>query len=128
MKIQQTSSAIASFIEEQPLVQTLNDKTFACIRENGKVSRNQIQELTGMTARQVSCSVWVLLSKGLIKVNGSIVDSKTNHTIELLEVNFEPHLVFKKVSAREKLEMIRKLCDENVGQVVTQEIVNILSL
>ena len=128
MLINQTSTAIESFHSEKELVKTFNERVYDCIKKNGRVSRNEIQRETGLSARQVGCASWNLIKQGRIKVSGTKEDSFSKHFVECLVINFEPHLVFKKVSAREKLEMIRKLCDENVGQVVTQEIVNILSL
>lgn len=109
--INQTDTAKQSYATEQPLVRTINDKVEAWIRNNGELSRNDIQRDLGLTSRQAGCAVWHLIRDGKIKPCGEKTDGFTGHIVEVLCINPNPELKFTKKSNAEKLKEIKELCE-----------------
>lgn len=128
--INQTHTAAISYEKSTEVVSTINDRVEQFIRSNPNTSRNEIQMALNLTARQTTCSTWHLLKKGIIKVCGTKEDLVTNREVETLEINPTPEIVFKKVSDKEKIERITKLCESNNGDfyIPASEILSIISL
>lgn len=112
--IQQTDTAIHSFhsASTQKVVKGINNRIFAYLQIVGRATRNEIKEALGITDRQCSCGCSHLITQRKIRVCDTKVNLKTNHPIQVLEINDTPEIAFKKMSNAEKLKEIKAICEK----------------